>query len=129
MYCRNCGKEITSKDNTCPYCGYVDDGRVEVEKVVYVEKPVVVPQPQPVQTTYIAYPNASNRTENRTWGTLAIIFGLIVPFLGFIFAIKGLINYKDRYDPYHNGNVAKSVFGLIFSLLVPTIILIIYLAI
>ena len=109
MYCRKCGKQINDSDKFCPHCGASCDG--QLEKIVYVRK-------------YDESAEFENRrTENRVWGALAVLFAIFIAPLGLLFSIIGLIKYNDPNDPYHGGNKAKCIFGLIFSGIICSIVI------
>ena len=88
-YCKKCGAEIFDDAVMCPSCK-------AMQKEIISKKPV--------------------STENKIWGTLAILFGILGSG-GLVFGIIGLIQYNPNgngnvNDSNHKSNMTKSYIGL-----------------
>lgn len=85
MYCLNCGKEINGKDRFCPYCGYENSHNDNIENNVQSEE-----KSEDVQAP------KTEKSEEKTLGILSMVFAFIIPFVGLIVSICGLVNYKEK---------------------------------
>lgn len=91
MFCPKCGKEIPDDVTYCPYCGS------KVKETTSSDDPYADPKPIYVQPAV----QPAGQTDNSTYhvlSILALVFSILGGWLGFVFALIGLINDKKKED-------------------------------
>ncbi len=81
-YCSKCGKEIMDEAVICVHCG------CQVERIGAQNNAFV--QPQTIIST-----EANQPSESKTLLSCAIIFAFLMPIVGIILGIVGLVKYKS----------------------------------
>lgn len=109
MKCTCCGKEITSNDRYCRYCGQNNPNYVqpkEANTLNDVQNLNSVPE-QPIYQKPVYYNVTQVQKENCAIGVLSLIFGIMGGWLGLLFGIIGLCKYKE------SGNRAMCWIGIV----------------
>ncbi len=103
--CEYCGSKVDKSEKVCPHCGA---SKFKVEE-----------QNFPAYNTYTSqgkktnndWSKDSNKSESKALGILSIIFGVLIPVVGFILSIIALSKYTDPA----NKKLANA--GLIISII------------
>ena len=98
-YCVKCGSEIPANSKFCSQCGAPADG--PASQYTNVEQPTSAP------AYGYQYPVAQ---EGKALGICAIVFGVLIPLVGFICGIVGMTTYKEE------SNKSLATIGLIVSI-------------
>ena len=94
-YCKNCGKEVTSKDKTCPHCGWDFKSRIDTN----------------------LYGTAPSTTNAVIFSILSIILGLL-PLVGVPLGIIGIVMGKRDLD---KRSIVLGIIGLVISVISTTV--------
>ena len=86
-YCKKCGNELFDVAVKCPKCGTMCN-EITNNTLVYYENPI--------------------------WWILSICFNFV--FIGAIFGIVGLCEYKQKYAPRHKFHVVMCVVGILLPI-------------
>jgi hypothetical protein len=112
MYCTNCGKKVDDKVSFCPYCGdLINKSFVNTTENKFKDNKT---SENKINNPYkTADPAASSSIA---LGVVAIIFSIIMPFVGLILSIIGLAQ-KDTDKIYFKVSLAISLIRLLFSII------------
>lgn len=139
--CQNCGAQCEDSANHCTNCGVALAAEEPVaqtnptpEQPPVYQQPPVYPQP-PMNQPYYGVPAPMPKNPNKgkaIAGMVLGICGLVVPYLGTICAIIGLIISIMALKGYHEGEPGRgmAIAGLVCSIigLVWAVLLILILA-
>ncbi len=111
-YCSDCGAEIQNDAKFCGVCGT----KVEADN----QDPFATPQAQTTTQDPFATNNTqeahntnyttqqNNKQESKTYAILSLIFGALGGWLGLLFGILGLSQYKNQ------SNRTMCILGIVF---------------
>ncbi len=103
--CEYCGSKVDKGEKVCPHCGA---SKFKVDEQNF---PPNNPYTSQNKKTYKDEPKDSDEGESKTLGVLSIVFGILIPFVGFILSIIALSKYTDP----SNKKLANA--GLIISII------------
>ena len=96
-YCTWCGKELLDEAVICPYCGCETELGKEHR---------------------IGTATSSEMNGTKVCGILSIVFGVLVPIVGFVLAIVCMVNDKDKkFKPLWSAGLALSVLVIVLGLI------------
>ena len=114
MYCIECGRELEESWHACPSCGKVRRGAVNVPQPQ--PQPVAQPQPQPQQYPTRAYQKSYSTGGQNSYGTAALVCGIIGLFCGgILFGIIAIV--LGGLGLGRDDNTGMAVIGLVLGLI------------
>lgn len=116
-YCIECGSEIEESWNACPSCGKVlKEVNVSQPQPVAQPQPVSQPQPQPQPYQTRPYQRSYSTGGQNTYGTVALVCGIIGLFCGgILFGIIAIV--MGGLGLSKDDNTGMAVIGLVLGLI------------